>query len=88
MGTPSAELRSFFGQCISDESSEEFLSWLADVDALVREIAPHMDLLDVTNPGWDQLWLQDASPRAAIDACRAIDFVFEGHFDLWREAQR
>lgn len=87
MGKPSNELRQLFAHAIDDARSEEFLCWLADVDAKVREITGGaLDLLDVTNPGWTELWEQDASVAECVDHVRALDFDFESHWELWKEA--
>lgn len=87
MATPSSELRQFFAGAVNDARQEEFLCWLADVDERVREISRKaLDVMDVCNPGWVDLWEQDASVPEVIDALRAIDFEFESHWDWenWR----
>lgn len=83
MASPSAELRAFFAAAVPDCRQEAFLTWLADVDALVRDISGGaLDVLDVTNPGWDALWAQDTPPAKALDHVRALDFNFEGYWEL------
>lgn len=85
---PSAELRQVCAGWVNDAQQEDFLAWLAEVDAQVRHITSGaMDALDVTNPGWTDLWSQDATVAAAIDHVRAIDFEFEAFWELWKNGE-
>lgn len=85
---PSSELRQLFAGAVDDQRSEEFLHWLAQVDGSIREISGGgLDLCDVTNPGWLELWEQDATIPECIDAVRALDFVFDGFWELHNDGK-
>lgn len=89
MASPSNELRQVCAGWVNDARQEEFLAWLAGVDAEVRRITGGaLDVLDVTNPGWTELWEQDASIAEAMDHVRALDFEFESHWEIWRHDHR
>lgn len=76
-------MRQLFNHVVPDSQSEHFLAWLAEVDALVRKVSGGaLDVLDVTNPGWDALWAQNTPPVNALDHVRAIDFHFESYWEL------
>jgi hypothetical protein len=77
MGTPSAALRQAYGRAVPDHQAEEFLSWLADRDAMVREISGG-SLLRCKDPGWVDLWDQDASVDECLEDLAGVDFEFEG----------
>lgn len=85
MAKPSSELRQHFGHQVSDLESEEFLGWLALVDAEVRRVAPGHDLMDFTDPGWVEVWRTEASCQEACLTLQAVDLCFEDFVDFHKQ---
>lgn len=71
-------LRQTFGGLVPDTVSEEFLSWLAVRDEQVTAIAG-VSIATMKDPGWLDLWEQDASLDECIEDLAGVDFHFEGY---------
>jgi hypothetical protein len=77
MVTPSAQLRAAFAGKVPDNRAEEFLSWLAEREALIHAISGG-SLLSLADPGWVDLWEQEASLDECLEDLASVDFEFEG----------